>query len=102
MDSCFTAPQAVPPNLVLGKRAPELLRVSTTAEQTETLGLNVILSVVFDNGNALVDYLELLPARAAMDSWEIEPDWMSDSGEGPDEQPPAYRSPPVESSHQVT
>lgn len=58
---------------------------STTVGQTEALDLDLIITVLFDNGNATIDSVELLPASTTMDFGEIEPDWMSDSGdeEGP-------------------
>lgn len=58
---------------------------STTVGQTEALDLDLIITVLFDNGSATIDTVELLPASTTMDFGEIEPDWMSDSGdeEGP-------------------
>lgn len=54
---------------------------STTVGQTETLELEVIITVLFENGSATIDSVELLPASATMDFGEIEPDWMNDSGD---------------------
>jgi hypothetical protein len=54
---------------------------STTVGQTEALDLDLIITVLFDNGSATIDSVELLPASTTMDFGEIEPDWMSDSGD---------------------
>jgi len=58
---------------------------STTVDQTKALDLDLIITVLFDNGSATIESVELLPASTTMDFGEIEPDWMSDSGneEGP-------------------
>jgi hypothetical protein len=61
---------------------------STTVGQTEALDLDLIVTVIFDNGNATIDSVELLPAGTTMDLGEIEPDWMSDSGDKPEEEGP--------------
>lgn len=54
---------------------------STTVDQTEALDLDLIITVLFDNGSATIDSVELLPTRTTMDFGEIEPDWISDSGD---------------------
>lgn len=61
---------------------------SATVSQTEPLDLDLIITVLFDNGSVTIDSVELLPARTTMDFGEIEPDWMSDSGDEPDEEKP--------------
>ncbi|NMG30218.1 PIN domain-containing protein [Aromatoleum evansii] len=59
---------------------------SATVSQTEPLDLDLIITVLFDNGSATIDSVELLPASTTMDFGEIEPDWMSDSGDEHDEE----------------
>lgn len=54
---------------------------STSISQTKALDLEVIVTVLFDDGTATIDSVELLPARTTMDFGEIEPDWMSDFGD---------------------
>jgi len=54
---------------------------STTVEKTEALDLDLIITVLFDNGSATIESVELLPASTTMDFGEIEPDWMSDYGD---------------------
>lgn len=61
---------------------------SATVSQTEALDLDVIITVLFDNGSVTIDSVELLPASTTMDFGEIEPDWMSDSGDEPNEEGP--------------
>ncbi len=61
---------------------------SATVSQMEALDLDLIITVLFDNGSVTIDSVELLPARTTMDFGEIEPDWMSDSGDEPDEEEP--------------
>lgn len=56
---------------------------SATVSQTEALDLDVIITLLFDNGSITIDSVELLPASTTMDFGEIEPDWMSDSGDEP-------------------
>lgn len=58
---------------------------STTVEKTEALDLALIITVLFLNGNATIDSVELLPVRTTMEFGEIEPDWMSDAGDEPRE-----------------
>lgn len=50
---------------------------SSTVDQTEALDLVLIITVLFDNGRATIDEVELLPVSTTMDFGEIEPDWMS-------------------------
>lgn len=50
---------------------------STTLEQTEKLELDLVITVLFENGSATIDSVELLPASTGMDFGEIEPDWRS-------------------------
>jgi PIN domain len=59
---------------------------STEVSQTEALDLDVILTVHFENGIATIESIELLSAGTTMDFGEIEPDWMSDSHDEPDEE----------------
>jgi hypothetical protein len=66
---------------------------SATVSQTEALDLDLIITVLFDNGSATIDSVELLPASKTMDFGEIEPDWMSDSGDEPDEDGPGQGRP---------
>mgnify|MGYP001809890912 CR=1 FL=1 len=54
---------------------------SSTVEKTEALDLDLIITVIFDNGNAVIDSVELLPTSTVMDFGEIEPDWMGACGE---------------------
>lgn len=54
---------------------------STVVCQTEALDLDLIITVLFDNGIATIDLVELLPASTTMDFGEIEPGWMNDSGD---------------------
>jgi hypothetical protein len=61
---------------------------SATISQTEALDLEIIITVLFDNGSVTIDSVELLPERTTMDFGEIEPDWMNDSGDEPDEEEP--------------
>lgn len=61
---------------------------SATVSQTEALDLDVIITVLFDNGSVTIDSVELLPASTTMDFGEIEPDWMSDSDDEPNEEEP--------------
>lgn len=74
---------------------------SATVSQTETLDLDLIITVIFDNGSATIDSVELLPASTTMNFGEIEPDWMSDSGDEPDEEGRAKGDPSdqAQSSH---
>ncbi|MES2608730.1 MAG: PIN domain-containing protein [Pseudomonadota bacterium] len=58
---------------------------STAATQTEELDLELIITVVFDNGSGKIDSVELLSTSITMDFGEIEPDWMDDSGNEPEE-----------------
>lgn len=58
---------------------------SATVSQTEAVNLDLIITVVFENGSATIDSVELLPASTTMNFGEIEPDWMSDSGHEADE-----------------
>lgn len=48
---------------------------SASVWQTEALHLDLIITVIFDNGNATIDSVELLPISTTMDVGEIEPDW---------------------------
>lgn len=54
---------------------------STALRQTEAIDLDLIITVLFDNGSATVDSVELLPASTTMDFGEIGPDWLRDSGD---------------------
>ncbi|CAN7480241.1 PIN domain-containing protein [Acidovorax sp. LjRoot129] len=54
---------------------------STTVSQTEALELDLIITVLFDNGSATIDSVELLPASTTMDFGEIGPDWLRHSGD---------------------
>ncbi len=58
---------------------------SATVEQTKALDLELVITVLFENGSATIDLVELLPVRMMMDFGEIEPDWMSDAGDEADE-----------------
>lgn len=66
---------------------------STAVSQTEALDLDLIITVLFDNGSATIDSVELLPESTTMDFGEIEPDWMSDSDDEPDEEGPGQERP---------
>lgn len=57
---------------------------STTVEKTETLDIDLIITVLFDNGSATIDSVELLPANTTMDFGQVVPDWMGDAGDGDD------------------
>lgn len=59
---------------------------SAKVSQTEALNLDVIITVLFDNGNVTIDSVELLPASTTMDFGHIDPDWMSDSDDAPNDE----------------
>lgn len=56
---------------------------SATVSRTKALDLDVIITLLFDNGSIMIDSVELLPAGTTMDFGEIEPDWMNNSGDEP-------------------
>lgn len=58
---------------------------STMVSQTDQIDLDIIVTVLFENGSASIEYVELIPASMTMDFGEIEPDWMNESGA--DEEP---------------
>lgn len=51
---------------------------SASLKRTEPMDVEVILTMVFGNGTAEIDLVELLPISSTMNFGEIEPDWMSD------------------------
>lgn len=54
---------------------------NATRSCTKLTDLNLILTIVFENGSASIDHVELLPTGISMDFGELEPDWMH----GPDD-----------------
>lgn len=60
---------------------------SASIKQTERMDLEVILTMVFGNGTATIDSVELLPNSSTMYFGEIKPDWMNDRGGPQDDEP---------------
>lgn len=56
---------------------------SATVSQTKALDLDLIITVLFDNGSVAIGSVELLPLKTTMDFGEIEPDWISDFDDDP-------------------
>ncbi|WP_131798661.1 PIN domain-containing protein [Achromobacter insolitus] len=59
---------------------------STTVEGTDEIEVNLILTVIFDEGDVAIDNVELLPEGISMDFGEIYPDWMDDREEEEEEE----------------
>ncbi len=59
---------------------------STSVEKKETLNLDLVVTVLFENGSATLDQIELLPTSTTMEFGEVEPDWMSNPDDDEDDE----------------